>query len=362
MPSFSSRARMKRSIGLRDPGRVADGRAARAVRGRNAQWVGRASRGPRPPGPWPPGRSRPGGVAISASDSGGRFSGIRSPAPSPSDGHDQRALLGLARDDRRPALAPLERRGGRVEPQPRPRLGRAVARDAMRRQERLDVAQVVDRLGGANFRMTWRAGRTCKPSAAEAAISWAGSAVRVGGQGAPGSEGAALEVDTDSIESGPRGQQFSCRWRRGGAGWCRVGSTARLSRLSPLREGAGRPGRRPLAEGSAWSGTRTLVRVLDLAEVLRIGFLLIARAPVAADDVGELARGDVVVGATGVVAVQVVFVQRVGLRVLGQLAGGLVGAEDGKAVEGEADQRGVGWPSSPRAISRRRDTCGSDTG
>ena len=46
----------------------------------------------------------------------------------------------------RPVLAPLERRHGRIEPQPSPRLDRAVAGHAVAGQDRLDLARVIDGL------------------------------------------------------------------------------------------------------------------------------------------------------------------------------------------------------------------------
>ena len=66
-------------------------------------------------------------------------------ASSLAHGRDERALVAAAGNHGRPGLAPLERRRGRIEPQPASRLGRAVTRHAMPRQDRLDLTGVIDR-------------------------------------------------------------------------------------------------------------------------------------------------------------------------------------------------------------------------
>ncbi len=70
---------------------------------------------------------------------------MRSVAPSPRTAAIERALLAVARDDGRPALSPLERGRGRIEPQPASRLDRPMTRHAVAGQDRLDLAHVIDR-------------------------------------------------------------------------------------------------------------------------------------------------------------------------------------------------------------------------
>ena len=150
---------MNRSIGFRaQPDRRTSGGAGRRG-GRNAQCDAAGGTPGRSPAirlaPWSiQSWSRP----ISASPNGGRFSGIRSPAPSPAQREDQRALLAVARDDRRPALAPLERGRGRIEPKPAPRPGRAVTRHAVAGEERLHLPRIIDPRAGPRARRSIPAG------------------------------------------------------------------------------------------------------------------------------------------------------------------------------------------------------------
>ena len=59
-----------------------------------------------------------------------------------------RALAGLARLDRRPGIAAFDQRRRRIEPQPRLLPQRTVARIAPRRENRLDLRDVIHVLAG----------------------------------------------------------------------------------------------------------------------------------------------------------------------------------------------------------------------
>ena len=113
---------------------------------------------------------------ISASLSGGRFRGIRSPSPSPRNGEDQRALLAVARHDRRSALAPLEGGRGRIEPEPAARLAGPVTCHAVPGQERLDLTGIVnlrrdDRDGGSSTARAAPQTSTARPIASHDRLS-----------------------------------------------------------------------------------------------------------------------------------------------------------------------------------------------
>src|SRR5262249_42619901 len=99
-----------------------------------------------------------------------------------------------------------------------------------------------------------------------------------------------LRGDADSIEScPPRPTVFLALSQ--GSGW-------RRGRLVSSGDGEGRPGS-TLAEGSAGTRTRPRTGTRPSASPWpTASVLLVARAPVAADDVGELAGGDVVVRTT----------------------------------------------------------------
>src|SRR5262249_25487247 len=64
------------------------------------------------------------------------------------DGVNDSAVGALAGDDDRPGVAAFEGSPGRVEAQARALLGGPVAGGAVLREDRLDVARVVDRVGG----------------------------------------------------------------------------------------------------------------------------------------------------------------------------------------------------------------------
>ena len=68
------------------------------------------------------------------------------------------------------------------------------------------------------------------------------------------------------------------------------------------------------------------------ATVFRFGF-----TPVTTDDVGELARGDVVMVAPLAVGMHIELVERISLQLFCQRARRFVGAVDRVAVEGETD-------------------------
>ena len=116
-------------------------------------------------------------------------------------GGDERALLASAGNDDRPALAPLERRRGRIEPQPAPRLDRPVTRHAVPGQDRLDLTGVINRRSATpvwvarqrRCRQPTRAMRPAPapvgpPSTAPRVRRWAGTIRGIVGEGREGNQ------------------------------------------------------------------------------------------------------------------------------------------------------------------------------
>src|SRR5262249_27496315 len=68
------------------------------------------------------------------------------------EGVDESTLAALPRNDHRTGVAPLLHARETVEPEPAPLLVRPVTRDAMPLEEGLDVAPVVERVGGGRRR------------------------------------------------------------------------------------------------------------------------------------------------------------------------------------------------------------------
>ena len=109
--------------------------------------------------------------SICSGGNGGRSVGHPFARAFADQGQVERALVGLPRDDGRPAAPASDRVGGGVEPELDLGPLLAVARDAMLGQDRLDVAGVVDRAiagdAGLPRRSPSRSGRRTR-------FAWAG--------------------------------------------------------------------------------------------------------------------------------------------------------------------------------------------
>ena len=89
---------------------------------------------------------------MSAVLNGGRFRGIRSPAPSPRSARIERTLLAAARQDDRTVFASPERGRRGVEFEAPSGSRSSVTAHAMTRQDRLDLTRIIDRRLAARLR------------------------------------------------------------------------------------------------------------------------------------------------------------------------------------------------------------------